>query len=140
MYKKPFIMLSLSAGLLLSLPALADTYYKWVDDENVTHYEKHPPKDRESTKVTTSGSRSAPPPAAKSSKSADDLASNSSVIGQGKPVKDKSICEKARNNLKAMKAHARVHQRDEYGEQRLLSEQEKEAEMNRARAAIKQNC
>ena len=140
MLKNSLIALCLSAGLTLILTGYADTYYKWVDDENVTHYSKHPPADRESTKIQTSGSRSAHPPTAVSRPATQDSQSSTQQVAAGTPIKNPEICKRARANLKTMQESARIRQKDEYGEVRLLSEEEKASEVNRAKVAIKENC
>jgi hypothetical protein len=144
MLKKSFISFSLSVGLLLSAAADAETYYKWVDDNNVTHYTTHPPKGRGSVEIQASGGHSEPPPPSYT-RSVQDEAPESSQssdpnLAAVKPTKDPAVCERARANLKTLQEHARIRQKDAYGEVKVLSEEEKAAEIKRASDAVKTHC
>lgn len=136
------ILLSLSLASLLFVPMMsqAATYYRWVDDNKVTHYTMDIPEGREYEIVKTIGGKGiSPPPASHPS----DKVTNSSTQTQptaSKPKKDPAVCEKARANLKTLQEHARIRQKNEYGEEVLLSEEEKDAEIQRAKKAVNTYC
>ncbi len=140
MHKNTLISLSLFAAVTLAAAGYTDTYYKWVDDQNITHYGKRPPADRESTEVHTSGLRSAPAPAPSTSAKEEAGKPGNIKTAEGKLIKDPEVCKRARTNLKTLQESALIRQKDEYGDVRVLSEEEKASEINRAKDAIKLNC
>lgn len=52
------------SSLLASAPACAETYYKWVDQDGITHYSKEKPTDRESEETLVVRSEGQAPPIA----------------------------------------------------------------------------
>jgi hypothetical protein len=112
----------------------ADTYYRWVDDNNVTHYTTRPPAGRETVVVNTkTGGHSALPTEKNGTK-------ETSSAQKTQQQQKQSICETAKSNLETLKSKAQVRLTDEYGEQRLMSKEDKEKEVARAKEAIKLNC
>ncbi len=138
MYKTLLLLLGLITTLVFTSIGAAETYYKWVDDDNVTHYSKQPPKGRDFTKIQTSTGHSAPVAAKDANQVSNDKTAQTTAAAG--PVKDKVICKQAQANLKTMQEHARIRQKDQYGEERLLTDEEKAEEIRRAREAIKTNC
>lgn len=112
----------------------ADTYYRWVDENNVTHYTTSPPTGRETVIVNTkTGGHST---LATEKNTAEQTSSAQKTQRQQK----QAICETAKNNLETLKSKVQVRLTDEYGEQRLMSKEDKEKEIARAKEAIKINC
>lgn len=145
MHKK--VLINFILAILLALPVTAHTatYYRWVDDQNVTHYTTHPPEDRASEKVNIYGSKkSTATPATQITEptpaNADQQAANSPDQANTKPKKDPKVCARARENLKTLQENAQIRQRNEYGEDYILSEEQKAQEIEKAKEAIKKNC
>ena len=138
MFNKTLLSLSLTSLLMIPMMTQAATYYRWVDDNKVTHYTMDIPEGREYEIVKTIGGKGVSPPPAPSKK----VTSNTKPVQtkENKPKKDPAVCEKARANLKTLQEHARIRQKNEYGEEVLLSEEEKEAEIQRAKEAVKTYC
>lgn len=121
----------------LALPAGAESFYKWVDEKGVTHYGEKAPEGAKTAKVkvgdTTSsdadseikrldGKRTAEQEAKK--KAAEEAA--------GKPATPASererinqLCDQHKKNLANLKSGARLATKDEKGNKRALSDQEK---------------
>ena len=61
--RKVSCIAAIVAALMLSTSVLAQTYFKWVDDEGTVHFTAEPPQDRAFERIDTSGNvigRSAP--------------------------------------------------------------------------------
>lgn len=145
-------LLSLILGLG-SAQALAQKYYKWVDEEGVTHYSVHPPQNAEAEALKIKST----PPSAKEESNSNILDSEGSSE-QGKDEleekaklspeelaeikrKDKENCEIARKNLYTLKNRARVVTIDEKtNEHHYLSEEEKAERLAESEQAIKDFC
>lgn len=134
--------LALSA-LILCAPASAKDFYKWKDDNGVTHYSAHPPKDKSAQTVRATNITGEAPttPASKpnnAESSAPKEAAPAEEIAQ-KPIKDPEICKSARKNLKTLKENGRVKVQD--GDSyRYLGEKEHQDKIKEMNKLIKTNC
>jgi len=131
-----FISMVLLAGVFSF--AQADTFYRWVDEEGVTHYSKTAPKGHQSETVSTTTGTSTP---SSSSMAEDPFATSEeeTTESSANEVKDK-WCAQHRKNLEVLKTKDRVQQQDpETGEARILTEAER-AEMIQQLEAQLEGC
>lgn len=150
----------LTAGLFalafaLSSVSLADEFYKWVDENGVTHYTQTPPKEPgvSSQKIRASGTTVNQDEAAKArqrletSRSSFQTSAEQRAITKGleeeekeKALKLAKYCEDARKNLKVLNEHARIREKGKDGEYKVLSEEEKQAKVARNQKHVKEYC
>lgn len=147
--------------MLASSVACAGQFYKWTDAQGVTHYTEEPPPASATgtteVKVSTklpSGSQAAPDtakkPADKGGKGAATAAGKKPGDGKtpagDKPADDKAPgqyaerCKTLQANLQAMQEHARVKVADEKGETRVLTDEEKQSQLDETQRSIKAFC
>lgn len=144
-----FLATLLSAPMMLQ----AKEYYKWVDEDGVTHYTQTPPKDpnTETTKIRASGAASSSAEAAQQrlqqSRESFMKAAEKREATQGmdeeekaKYEKQKEHCDRARNNLKVISERARIKEKDKDGEYTILSDEAKQARMKENQDYIDKNC
>lgn len=136
------------AALVTSLCLLASnstyaakSYYKWVDENGVTHYSAHPPGERKSTKVRTtnlkpnSNSTAASQTTPNSSSNEDTAASPE----EEEPKKDPALCKQARENLKIMEENSRIKVKDG-DDYRFLADDEIKKRKQEANKIVKDHC
>lgn len=121
------VLLIMFSTLLGNQMAYAEKFYRWTDSNNITHYSKQPPKGTNAELINTKTFK----PVAQTQKEqkqdkADDEASE--------------ICKTAQANLKALQGEGVIKLRDEYGKQKELNKEEREAQKKRAQEAIKTYC
>lgn len=146
--KKIPARLSLITGTLLALSfssgVQAEKYYKWVDAKGVTHYSAQPPKSGNAKllKIRGGKSRSQFNPATrqvndKASKPGFDAAKEADRLNKEAFQEN---CGHYRKNLKIMTENSRVKLLDDKGKARMLSEEERQAEIKQAKDYIKDHC
>lgn len=150
--KKPMKTLSLAAAALLVLTAALSTtagttHYRWLDDRgNPVHSDRPPPKGTDYEVITTgsslirkvSGDEGAVPP-----ETAPRVGNEFDQIDMEAPKeveKNPEYCERARKNLEALENANRIRVRNDQGEMRILSDEEREAEKIKAQDAIADHC
>lgn len=127
--------LTLSGANLLA----ADEVYKWVDDNGVTHYQAHPPKNRKNELIMTKTGHSAPSKYG-SRRTTSDTANNSTSNEEIASRKSPERCAKARKNLEVLENNNRVRITEENGEKRYLSPEEMVRRKQTAQVVIGQAC
>ncbi len=118
----------LLACLIAALPAQAKTVYRWVDSGGTVHYGEQPSPVYPSTAVEISSSEArevlgeddAPPAAADSER--------------------QQYCQRATRNLELLNSPGQITYKDEYGVEKVLSEQERAEQRTRAEEAIARYC
>ncbi len=137
---------------LLGNPAVADGYYRWVDDQGQTHFSQRPPEGRASEYVsrTTGRTISSPPPrdaapveappapVADAPPAESEAADIDSI--QGLPERDSEQCRQAREALEILDGHPRIRARGSDGEVRVLSQEEREAQRQQVQEVIDLHC
>ena len=133
--------------------AMADEFYKWVDENGVTHYTQTPPKGISTEKIRASGTKVNQDEAAKARKRLDS--SRTSFLESAKQrkvtegvaeeekeeaLKVAKYCEDARNNLKVLNEHARIKEKGTDGEYKVLSEEEKQSRVAKNQKHVKEFC
>jgi len=151
--KTPWLMFLLVGSLLSSAQLGAESIYRWVDDEGVTHFTAHPPQNRESTLISskknsgrqTNSSKETPPagPAAEDEK-APESSQTANADGQRLRVgpseeERQKACERALANIRALEGGRRVQIED--GDSfRYLTEAEQTERLEQARRIRDQAC
>lgn len=128
-------------ALVLSPNALSKDFYKWQDEQGVTHYSAHPPRgDKASTKIRATNIKGKAAPAKSSApKNEAPAATKPTSVEKAASKKDPQACKRARTNLKTLQEHGRVRVKegDDY---RFLSDEEHKANQLRAKKEIKTAC
>ena len=138
-------------GIILFVAAMAvsgaqaETYYKWVDENNVTHYGERPPADKETEEVRTSTGHSEPTVYDKPKRDDEDKDAKAEEPAEEEQVQlskkeKKEYCQRAKSNYETLNARAIVRQRDEYGNIKELSENERNQAKSRAKKAMDDYC
>lgn len=140
-------------GALLAAPVMAAQFYKWSDEQGVTHYSESPPPEtaKGATEVkvqtrTPSGSEAAVENLQKQREAATkSLTDAEKKKTSASPVKtDKSEyaerCKKLQANLATLENSGRVSEPDDKGEKRYLTDEEKNKRMDDTRRQIKAYC
>lgn len=134
----------------------AQQFYKWVDDNGVTHYSATPPEnaskaskvkvgsgptpaDTSATATTPAAPATAPSakpdskaPSGISQKAADALAKNA--------TKNAEECANLKQSYQTLLDHGRVRQKNEDGSTRVMSDEEKMAAIKNAEQQINDYC
>lgn len=123
----------------------AKNYYKWTDEDGVTHYSAQKPHNKDSEKISVStglptatstdgnkieATTTESKPARAIPKKSDDLAS----------AKDPERCTAATERLKTLTDYERVRVIGDDGEARILSKEEKAEKTAEAQKAIDEDC
>ena len=149
---KPTKLVSVAAAALFvlttALPTAAGTtHYRWLDDRgNPVHSDRPPPKGTDYEVITTgsslirkvSGDEGAVPP-----ETQPRVGNEFDQIDMEAPAeveKNPEYCERAQKNLEALENANRIRVRNDQGEMRILSDEEREAEKIKARDAIADHC
>lgn len=138
-------------------PAIAADYYTWVDENGVTNYGERNPPGYNAEFVTryqrfgipTQPRDETPEPVASNSFAASGISSvdpDELVAEQRDALRAKiasaraSNCEIGKRNLAQLEAYRRIRVSDDNGENRLLTQDEKQAKADEAREVIRENC
>lgn len=151
MIKKPIFLLSaLCLALLLSPASYAGKFYKWVDNEGVTHYGESPP-DTETAAVVNvkTGASSdqkqaieqleAKRKAAQEASNATQDDEESEIEKENRKIMENN-CKIQRQNLSQLKANRRIKVTDDNGEIRYLDDEEIQSRMKEIQQYIDENC
>jgi hypothetical protein len=132
-----------------------EEYYTWVDENGVTNYAERNPEGVRATFVSRNQSfgRRAADEGRPSSQTAQQAQANSRALDPDALVDEQAAilaaevneikrqnCEIGKNNLAQLKAFSRIRVSDDQGENRVLTEDEKEARSDKARQTIRENC
>lgn len=153
---KPTLLTStvvLIATLGTSSITTADTYYKWKNDQGVWTYGEHPPQGVETVVVnTTSSKRSSQPAASAFDDSGANVEGNTGendtsgneyfVTQEAKVPKAEKIrlCKAAKSNLETLDSSAVIRKRDADGNVTVISDKERQTEIDNAKQTIKDFC
>ena len=143
--KCTLVALCVATGLNILNAAAGEAYYRWVDERgNPMHSDRPPPKGTDYEVITTGSSfkrevdaqEGAVPLEVKPSPS------NNFEVAKEEPSikKNPEYCARARDNLTQLNTRARIRIRDDQGEVKYLSEEEKTAARTKAQEAITAYC
>lgn len=116
--------------------AAKDNVFTWTDEKGVAHYGERPPKDPQARQIKTRTGHSEPTPAP----AAPTTPANTTTDAVADSLKDPERCTMAQKNLELLNTVARIKIAGEDGVQRLLTEEEKEAQRTAMQAVINQAC
>ena len=151
--KTPWLLLLLLLGSLLAPAQLsAQNIYRWVDDQGVTHFTAHPPKNRESTLISSkkrSGrqtSTTETPSAEPSTENNPQTEASQTAAKDGQRLRvgpseeeRREACKRALANLELLEGGRRVQVED--GDSfRYLTEAEQAERLGQARRIRDQAC
>ena len=141
-------------GLLLAMPPSASTTYRWVDENGNPVLSDRPPEAGVPyTEVgVDTGFRRYPKPAAPETVAPDDAATGGSsapmadTLDQVTPdtalaaEADPDLCERARDNIFKLETFPRMRVRDDSGEVRFMSDEERSEQLATAYEVRDANC
>ena len=146
-------------GLLILVCATTsnaeDEYYTWVDEDGVVNYSEHNPQGFDARFITSSqrfGYQSDEPleqeapeqtaaPAADEERDIDvEIATQKARIDKEIAAAKKSNCNIGKLNLAQLQNYNRIKVQDDDGQVRVLSEEEKQSRIDRAKTTISENC
>ncbi|MCG8673336.1 MAG: DUF4124 domain-containing protein [Pseudomonadales bacterium] len=145
----------IAIAMLISGPsvALAAKYYKWVDEDGVTHYSAQPPAAGKGEVIKVRSGASSDKDTAMKKLEEQRAKLQQDIENRDNPKTDeqkeiearnneivKRNCEIHRQNLKVMTESGRVRVQDENGESVVLPEEKRQARMKEAREYIQKNC
>ncbi|BFM10817.1 hypothetical protein R50072_09700 [Simiduia litorea] len=146
-----FLATIVLVGAVFSVQSDAKEFYRWVDDEGVTHYTVTAPKDRASTLIRTqigAGSKSSSNAIPTSRVLPGDEAGSTPKPQTAEAAKpevqmtalDPQRCSVARANVETLNNHARIKVTGADGSIRYLSDDELNEKRAEAEAAIRESC
>ncbi|MGK0440505.1 MAG: hypothetical protein ACJA0N_000300 [Pseudohongiellaceae bacterium] len=119
-------------------------YYRWKDQEgNLKLSDRPPAAGIEARFVETLGSRKSRYSSTTSTEvtsTPDSAQPKESLKMEILPEKDPERCKQAQENITALEGYTRIRVTDDDGTQRLLTEDEKNVQVERSKKAISDNC
>ena len=139
-----------------------EEYYTWIDENGVTNYAERNPEGVQATFVsrnqafgrraaderrpssqTAQTAQTASPSAQNDTRSVDPDAlvdEQAAIMAAEVAAIKRENCKIGKNNLAQLKAFSRIRVSDDQGQNRILTEDEKEARSDKARQTIRENC
>lgn len=138
------------ATLLALTPALgvAESVYKWTDENGVTHFGDRQPSGKQSERVSIktgrpSGERRQSPQERLSDMEEEQRQTqqraDESAAERARSKQREAACETARSNLEIIERNSRIRV-EESGEARFLSSEEINAKKQEFQAMVEKNC
>jgi hypothetical protein len=131
----------------ISGPLVAEnTYYRWADDRgNPVHSDRPPPKGTDYEVVSTGSSlvrKVAAQEGAVPAETQPTPGNRFETTDSDKPAqkKNEEFCKRAQDNLNTLESTARVRIRDDQGDFRYLTTEEKDTEKNKAIDLMSVHC
>lgn len=139
----PFLAVLILILLAGSMPALAGSMYRWVDDQGNIHYGENPPTGVKSEEIH---SYSPPPggreqrreaPSWQREEQEEEAADTSTAEDEQSPTDE--YCDQHRQNLEQLRSRTVVRTSDpDTGETRVLDEDEREQMLQETREALEE--
>lgn len=136
---------------VVSIPAQAADFYRWVDDNGVTHYSQTPPPHRQTDQL-----KPPPPPAEDPAQARERLDAQLQALNERRQEREqeaeterqaleaerirKKNCQIARSNLENLETATNSLMRLPDGSHERLDEETRQAKMDEARQAIEKYC
>lgn len=144
-----FRIMIICFSLALMAPATAEQYYKWVDDEGVTHYGAEKPEGKDASRVDAHN-----PPSSSQKQELKELeqqreqterqASEEEDQEEGESEEDlqaenKERCKQHRKNLKVLNNKPTVRRKNpETGKREVLDQQQRKAMIEKTKKELEQ--
>lgn len=122
-------------GLMTSPLVFADKIYSWVDDKGITHYGENPPKDTPARQLNARTGHSDPVEYGTGEK-ADTPKATAATSTESSEER----CELARKNLQVLTTNPRVKTTDKNGENRYMTPEEMQAQIETMEKIIADEC
>ncbi len=135
--------------LAFASSSMAEKFYKWVDENGVTHYGAQPPQDRQASEVNTRANASSSQEkeiealnerrqAAKQAREAQEAEAEEAKRLAEKPDEvNQERCDQHRKNLEILTNKPTVRQKNpETGEEEVITQEVREKMMSEARDAL----
>ena len=145
--------LAAAIALTAALGAGAQTMYKWVDEKGVTHFSETPPPDDQAKAKASKVTPKVTPPSNPGSYNPEawrtlDSEAKKRQVERGKAeqadAKDRekrqAACQRARSRLASLQNTQILYRDNPDGSRSYMNDSERDAEMGRARDAIRQSC
>lgn len=132
----------------LSMASSAGEYYKWVDENGVSHFSERPPQSKtEAVKVKVKTKSAAQAPQTQGEQEPSQLSSqtpaannNSNNNSNNNTKIDTTRCEAEKMRLKSLSSGARIRMQDDQGGFYYLEQQDIANEIKKSRQAIRESC
>lgn len=136
-----FLVTILSIALLSS-PSLAANYFKWTDENGVTHYSARKPVGHEAevVRISAAGRSAQQEESQQSTQPAGAQTAGASRATESSAHKDEERCNWARTTLETLRNNHRVRVQEDNGELRYLTEEEKAEQHLEAEKAVEEAC
>lgn len=118
----------------------AGEYYKWVDENGVSHFSERPPRgateitEKLKTSVRASGHED------EASQSPEESQATENPTEPTVSLKDKKRCQAEKDRLKALSSGARIRMKGADGSDHYLDEQQIQEQARISRQAIQESC
>ena len=138
------LTMAIIASLICSTAMAAKDYYKWVDENGVTHYSARKPVNVETETISVSTGlprdENGNPVQVEDNATANNAGASQTAAATPEDNKDPERCEAAQRNLRIISENARIRERQEDGTTRFLTQEEIEQRKNLAERAINESC
>lgn len=151
-FKAPLLFkIALMAVAVLGIsPTQAETYYKWVDSNGVTHYGLNPPDTETAQRISVKSGASSDQQQAidnleaqretrNQPKTASQSTDNEEILRKNEEIRQEN-CRIQQQNLGQLQANRRVKETDANGEIRFLDENEIAARVKEVQTYLDENC
>lgn len=128
----------LLAGALVTAPAMAAKVYKWVDENGVTNFGEHPPKNANAQIIKPNTGHSEP--VNYDTPATEQPAAPVQAEEPQASLKSPDRCEIAQRNLKTLQNFGRVRVPNEDGSFHYLTEEEQQERLKETQQAIDESC
>lgn len=141
--------------LITPFPATAEDFYRWTDESGNTHYTQNPPPGVDAQPVDIRTRSPKPQPRTDQGDNSQSDSEDDQEDGQqsAEPKEEKERpdkeavaeakrrnCERAKEALQTLANNARVQVKDDDGQRRYLSPEEKEKQRKRYETMRDENC
>jgi len=131
-------------ALLIGNPATAAKIFKWVDENGITHFSEHPPKNTASTQIKPKTGHSEPVnyESAKETKAvSENAAARKAEEELARSLKDPTRCAAARKNRETLENFGRVRVKNENDDGfHYLTPDEQQERLRATDKAIEESC
>lgn len=144
--KKMFTIALCLASLASGSQVSAAKVYKWVDDDGVTHFSAHPPKNTQTTVIKPKTGHSEPVHYGSDGAVITPKEAGAAVAQQqadeelAQSLKDPTRCAAARKNLTTLENFGRVKVKGDNGELHYLTPEEQQEKIKATQQAINESC
>ncbi|HTF84513.1 MAG TPA: DUF4124 domain-containing protein [Cellvibrio sp.] len=142
--KRLFVFALCMVSLTLASHVFAAKVYKWVDENGVTHFSEHPPKNTQTEVIKPKTGHSEPVnyESAAPTNNADAAATAQQQAEEdvARALKDPTRCAVARKNMETLQNFGRVKVKGEDGSFHYLTPEEQQERIRSTQQAIDESC